>query len=196
MNKFKAQLHLLALLVLLPAFTFAHAPAAPVQSEFEELARRSDTQVTWSAVTTETTSGAARFVITALEIKAADAPGERTRGLRIDLSDQTASESVYIEEPYAQRVRNLIKKLDEDLRRWGMNPEVRSQCLGVYELHASEPRYYSLTADYCVRSDFSGLSLTTLRGHAFELQGAQPTFLINALDAALAALAQRGQVSQ
>jgi hypothetical protein len=179
--------------MLLTSGAFAHDPAAAVvvPSEFERQALKADTQVVWSDEVAKLVGGETRLTISGYEYKAASAPNEIMRGLRIDIADGAAQDTVFIEDVHARKVRALVQQLREDVDREGLRNDVSAQCRGVYEFYSAEPLYHSLTAEFCKRAGFTGLRLTTLKKHGYELPDADAAALVTILDRALGALEKR-----
>lgn len=191
MNSSKASSGLLALLYVVTSGVDGHTPAPAKQSEFEQLALKSNTEIVWSKEAATLASGETTLILTAIEFKPASAPDERMVGIRIDISNAAAQDTVYVEDNLVRKTRALVQQLRNDIQRDGMIKQVASQCHGVYDFYTAEPLYYSLTAEYCIRPGFTGLRLTTLKDQGYELPALGPAALVEALDRALKELESR-----
>ena len=152
----------------------------------EAFAQQAGTHSTWSSETWVIESGGARAAIIATVMEDAKQPPNRMRGVRLDLSNSTASDRIYLDEVAVARTIKALGEASAGMAR--ANPARRAgrACFGAAEFwplyNWPWNRYHELNADYCTSAEGASLILTGRHKPAsYECPSEKPEHLADVL---------------
>jgi len=148
----------------------------------EAFAGQPSAQVTWSKEVGRIESAEARVVVTALVVEDAVQPPHRMRGIRIELTNQNATDQVYLDEAKLEAMKKALEEIESGIEGFrnerGDGP---LRYLGACELRQSRPTVHTLSAAYYIAPDSSGLSLSAFKGQQFRFPNHRPSELAEAI---------------
>lgn len=187
------------LLTVFAFFSFLLSPGA-VQvatkalqpTKLEAFAGRSTAQVKWSKEVGRIDESDTHAIVTALIIEDGAQSPPRMRGIRIDLSNKSATDKVYLDETALVAIRNALAKIErgiEDYRKEVSSIPIRYY--GAAEFWRPYERIHTLNAAYFIRPDSSGLSLSAYKHQEFRFPGHRPGELAEIISRAMRDLEQQ-----
>lgn len=144
----------------------------------------------------------AELVVVALAVDGCcEDRAQQRRGVRIELTDQTIAESVYIEQKDIGLIARAVEGLERELvaghlpvvdpRELGPGADLDqiSACHGRGEFRFAESPFDQFMVDYCAAARWSGLSIfVSSVEHRFNFPGLRPADLVRLLEQALVTL--------
>lgn len=157
----------------------------------EAFAGQPTAQVTWSKEAGRIESIEARVVVTALIVKDTVQPPHRMRGVRIDLTNQNATDQVYLDEAKLEAVKEALEEIESGIKSFLNEQESTPyRYLGSAEFRQIRPRVHTLSAAYYIAPDSTGLSLSAFKGQQFRFPNHRPSELAEAIGRAMEELKQ------
>jgi hypothetical protein len=147
--------------------------------------------VTWSKEIGRIESAEARVVVTAFIVEDALQRPHRMSGIRIGLTNQNATDRVYLDEPKLEELKKALDEIErgiEDFRKERGDAPLRY--LGACELRQPRPTVHTLSAAYYIAPNSSGLSLSAFKGQEFRFSNHRTSELAEAIGRAIAELKQ------
>jgi hypothetical protein len=161
-------------------------------SQLEAFAEQPTAQIRWSKEVGRIESVGARVVITALVVKDEVQSDRRMRGIRIELSNQSAADRVYLAEPELEVVKKALERIESDIESFrNERGDAPLRYLGACELRQPRATVHTLNAAYYIAPDSSGLSLSAFKGQEFRFPNHRPSELAEAIGRAMNELKQR-----
>lgn len=163
-------------------------------SILEAFAAQPTASVTWSSEVGRIDSTEAQAVVTALVVEDPAQVPQRMRGVRIDLSNQSATDQVYVEEVRLQAVSEALEEIERGRALASSALETAPlSYFGSAEFRQPYPTVHALNAAYYTAPDSSGLSLSAYLGQDFRFPDRSPSELAVAIDRAIQELEELDQ---
>lgn len=161
---------------------------------FDVFATQTSSEVIWSMETARLSRGEAEAALTAIAVHDASCEGPTSlkKGLRIDLRDESANHTLFLEHLAADLVSEQLRNIETDLQ---MHQEVRNLlpggCHGTYEFLQRKPPLHQVSMDYCNKLDAGkGMQITVFiqETHSYHFPGLGPGELADALAESLSTI--------
>ncbi|MCH8135424.1 MAG: hypothetical protein IIB77_05540 [Proteobacteria bacterium] len=159
--------------------------AVPEASVFEKIAKQRGTKFISSEEVGRIDSSDARAIITALIIENSHYRPSRVRGIRIDLSNQTSSDQLYLEEGELVYLKHELDGLDCGVASMRSESGAPYRVRGIGRCRPSQSVPQAYCPGYYIGPDSEGLSLSTFSGGNFRFPSARPSVLADAIGRAM-----------
>jgi len=163
-------------------------------SPMEAFADQQGVRTAWSNEVVRWEHAGTRLVLTALVLEDKAQPARRLRGVKIDLSSETAKDQIYLDEQATERTRSALQEIADAVGQSGV-PGGSNGCMGAKEFWPLYDwpwnKYHELNADFC--GDSKNLALVLYgRGKrgSFHFPGKNPTDLAGILASVMEQLKQ------
>lgn len=168
-------------------------PTASLQpTPLEAFAGQPTARVTWSKEVGRIKSAEARVVVTALVVEDAVQPPHRMSGIRIGLTNQNATDQVYLDEPKLEELKKALEEIERGIKDFrNERGDAPLRYLGSCELRQPRPTLHTLSAAYYIAPNSSGLSLSAFKGQEFRFPNRSPSQLAEAIGRAMGELRHR-----
>lgn len=159
--------------------------AVPEASVFEKIAKQRGTKFISSEEVGRIDSSDARVIITALIIENSHYRPSRVRGIRIDLSNETSSDQLYLEEGELVYLKHELDGLDCGVASMRSESGAPYRVRGIGRCRPSQSVPQAYCPGYYIGPDSEGLSLSTFSGGNFRFPSARPSVLADAIGQAM-----------
>jgi hypothetical protein len=152
----------------------------------EAFAGQPSARVTRSKEVGRIESAEARVVVTALVVEDAVKPPYRMSGIRMGLTNQNATDQVYLDKPKLEELKKALEEIErgiEDFRNEQGDAPLRY--LGSCELWQPRPTVHTLSAAFYIAPNSSGLSLSAFKGQEFRFPNHRTSELAEAIGRAM-----------
>jgi hypothetical protein len=162
--------------------TAAWSQTEPVGSEppaMEVFARQLNVRMRWTDEVIRWESGGTRLILTALVLEEASTGGRTVRGVKIELSNPNATDTIYLDEEAIDRTRSALGEISQSVARTGFPGRGCVGAAAFWSLY-NWPwnKYHELNADFC---NYSGPPALVLHGRgrreSFEFADKEPAGL-------------------
>jgi hypothetical protein len=137
-------------LLFFPAWSQSSVPLGSEPSPMEAFAANSGVHEAWSGEVARLRDSDTVVVITALVLQDSGQPGQKMRGVRIDLSGLAGNDRIYLDETAVQRTESALDKIATALVHFGGPP---GGCEGAAEFwplyNWAWNKYHELNAEVC-----------------------------------------------
>ena len=138
-------------LLVFPASSQTSEPVGSEPSPMEAFAAGTGLHEAWSGEVARLGDSGTTVVITALVLEDASRPGQKMRGVRIDLSGSTGNDRIFLDESAIQRTQKALDSIATALVRPGGPPG--GGCEGAAEFwplyNWAWNKYHELNAEVC-----------------------------------------------
>jgi hypothetical protein len=162
-----------------------NSPPSLEPTPLEAFAGQPTARVTRSKEVGRIESAEARVIVTALIVEDAVKP-HRMSGVRIGLTNQKATDEVYLDEPKLEELKKALEEIErgiEDFRNEQGDAPLRY--LGSCKLRQPRPTFHTLSAAYYIAPNSSGLSLSAYKGQEFRFPNHRTSELAEAIGRAM-----------
>ena len=164
-------------------------PGALEPTKFELFAKRSSAKVKWSKKIGTIDEGDSHALITALDVEDSAQSPYTMRGIRIDLSNQTTKDEIYLDESHLEGVKNALLEIESGVDAFRKEPSPTPiRYWGAAEFWRPYERIHTLNAAYFIRPESSGLSLSAHKAEEFRFPNHRPRELADLFIRAIQAL--------
>lgn len=152
----------------------------------EAFAEQPTARVTWSKEVGRIESAETRVVVTALVVEDTVKPPHRMSGIRIGLTNQNATDQVYLDGPKLEELQKALEEIERGIESFrNERGDAPLRYLGACELRQPRPTVHTLSAAYYIAPDSSGLSLSAFKGQEFRFPNHRPSGLVEAIGRAM-----------
>jgi hypothetical protein len=166
-------------------------PTALKPTKLEAFTGSPTAHVKWSKEVGRIDEARVHAVVTVLSVEDVRQPPHRMRGIRIDLTNESATDQIYLEEDTLTRIKSALGEIQsgiESFRRDRSDTPIRY--FGAEEFWRPYERIHTLNAAYYIRPDSSGLSLSAYKSQEFRFPGHTPSELAELIGRAIRELQQ------
>lgn len=162
-------------------------------TRLETFATQPAASVAWSKEVGQINSAEARVAVTALIVEDATAPPHRMRGVRIDLTNQNATDQVYIEEAKLEAIKKALSEIARGIEEFhNEQSDTPRRYFGSAEFRQIYEKFHTLNAAYYIVPGSSGLSLSAFKEQEFRFPYHNPSEMAALIGRAMEELKQQG----